>query len=61
MRQFCPLSLGERGGVRVVGCAVLPPLPGGEGWGEGLRGRTKFGWNAHALSPNPSPPGGGEL
>ena len=39
---------------------VRPPLPGGEGWGEGGGARSNFGFNAHSLSPNPSPPGGGE-
>ena len=33
-----PLSLGERVGVR----AAAPPLPRGEGWGEGSAGRTRF-------------------
>ena len=35
------------------------PLPGGEGWGEGLCVRSKFGGSTATLSPNPSPPGGG--
>jgi dimethylamine monooxygenase subunit A len=39
---------------------VWPPLPGGEGWGEGDGARSNLGWNTHTLSPNPSPPGGGE-
>ena len=39
--------------------AVLPPLPGGEGWGEGDGVRTKLAANANTLSPSPSPPGGG--
>ncbi|TAG04728.1 MAG: hybrid sensor histidine kinase/response regulator [Betaproteobacteria bacterium] len=39
--------------------SVLLPPPGGEGWGEGGRTRSKFELIAHTLSPNPSPPGGG--
>jgi hypothetical protein len=56
-------------GLSVRATLVLPPPPGGEGWGEGLCGRTTLGWNRHALSPCPPafagagspPPGGGEL
>jgi dimethylamine monooxygenase subunit A len=40
--------------------AVLPPLPGGEGWGEGDGVSSKLGANTHTLSPSPSPPRGGE-
>ena len=48
--------------------SVLPPLPGGEGWGEGDGAQNKLGEDAHTLSPNPpafagagsTPPGGGE-
>ncbi|TAF99457.1 MAG: Fe/S-dependent 2-methylisocitrate dehydratase AcnD [Betaproteobacteria bacterium] len=38
---------------------VLPP-PGGEGWGEGVGAPTQAGKSTNTLSPNPSPPGGGE-
>ncbi|TAG48852.1 MAG: excinuclease ABC subunit UvrA [Betaproteobacteria bacterium] len=37
---------------------MLPP-PGGEGWGEGVS-KTRASADASTLSPNPSPPGGGE-
>ena len=48
--------------------AVRPPLPGGEGWGEGGGARSKFGEHAPTLSPGAtgdkfvaaSPPAGGE-
>ncbi|TAG06023.1 MAG: tRNA uridine-5-carboxymethylaminomethyl(34) synthesis enzyme MnmG [Betaproteobacteria bacterium] len=38
---------------------LLPP-PGGEGWGEGVRAPSMLAMS-NTLSPNPSPPGGGEF